>query len=93
MRRDVTFDLERRMFCVIDCFKFEAAPGIVELLRLRDVDECVEASFWSAWEKMLPMVTQCETGTMGEDEGEMGGCRVLGFKEMISVMSGNRIVM
>jgi hypothetical protein len=30
---------------------------------------------------------------MGEDEGEMGGCRVLGFKEMISVMSGNRIVM
>ena len=68
------------MFCVMDCFKFEAA-GVVELLRLRDVDECVEASFWSACEKMLPMMTQRETGTKGEDEGEMGGCRCWGSRK------------
>ena len=89
----MTLDLERRMFCAMDCFKFEAAAGVVELLRLRDVDECVEASFWSAWEKMLPMVTQCETGDKGRGRGRNGWLRVLGFKEMISVMSGHRIVM
>jgi len=49
-------DLERRMFCVMDCFKVEATAGVVELLRLREVEDCVEASFWSVWEKMLPMM-------------------------------------
>jgi hypothetical protein len=77
----VTLDLERRMFCVMDCFKFEAAAGVVELLRLRDVDECVEPSFWSAWEKKLPMMTQCETGDKGRGRGRNGGCRCWGSRK------------
>jgi hypothetical protein len=43
----------------MDCFKVEeAAAGVVELLRLRDVDEGVEESFWSVWENMLPIVNK-----------------------------------
>lgn len=94
----MTLDLESRMFCAIVCLSVEAAAGVVEPLRLRDAEDWVDGSFWSECENICPITAQSKCG-----ENENKGKRVegrwwwwevlreLGFKEMISVMSGHKL--
>ena len=43
----MTFDFERRMFCAMACFKFDAAAGLVAPLLLRaEAEDREEGSFW-----------------------------------------------
>jgi len=76
LRRDVTLDLERRMFWAMVCLRVEApAPaGVVEPLRLRDVEDWEDGLFGSWCEKSWPIVdTMHRAGGAGMG-GKDGGC-------------------